>query len=394
MGSDVPKYARIKADIIEKLGASIAADKIRPGDKILSETDIIMDYGVSPNTAKRVLNDLVHEGKIYRVRGRGSFLADWQANGNDATDRPKTIGLIVPGVTFSFFAEIAYGCERVARERGYTVTLCNSMDVEKEAEYLQRCCEAPVDGIIICVAGVVTEGGVGHPAATFKISNRELLTQVSSRIPTVVLDQFIDGIDASFVFNDDAAGAVEAVQHLLDIGRRKVVHLAGPLGHAGSDARLEGYRRALRGAGLEMDESMVKRGDYFERFGYEHLNALLAEKKDFDAVFACDDKVATGAYTALLEHGFRVPEDVAIVGFANETEPLIRGLRFTTVDQQAERAGAEAMELLDYRINRRSRVPHSVVKMIPTRLVIRESTIGAPSGVRTAAAVQEPLAVG
>jgi len=92
-------------------------------------------------------------------------------------------------------------------------------------------------------------------------------------------------------------------------------------------------------------------------------------------VFGCDDKVAVGVYDAVVEHGLRVPEDVAIVGYANETEPLLNGYAITTVDQQPELMGRDAGSII-MQILAGSRVPRDRVVTVPTSLVARESTLG------------------
>jgi len=373
--NEMPKYVRIKQELLDSMAKDIAAQKIRPGDRVCSETDIIAAYEVSPTTAKRVLNDLVHEGKIYRVQGKGSFLSDWQAAESSERDRPKTIGLIVPGVTLSFFAEIVYGCETSAREHGYRIILGNATDNQKQAEYLQRCLDERVDGLITCIQGRV-DSVAGRGNCRFRFANEKLIAQLAESIPTVFIDGMHPDIKAGYVVNDNHAGGVQAVGHLIDLGRRKIVCLSGPQGQYVADGRHAGYRSALESAGIQYDESLVRWGDYFEPDGYRNTKELLATRVQFDALFACDDKVAMGAYNALTEHGLSVPDDVAIAGFANETEPLLRNVMLTTVDQHAEELGTESLRLLVKLMEGEVTRNEQLVSVVGTHLVVRGSTIG------------------
>jgi len=183
-------------------------------------------------------------------------------------------------------------------------------------------------------------------------------------------------IKAGYVVNDNHAGGVQAVGHLIDLGRRKIVCLSGPQGQYAAEGRHAGYRSALESAGIQYDESLVRWGDYFEPDGYRNTKELLATRVQFDALFACDDKVAMGAYNALTEHGLSVPDDVAIAGFANETEPLLRNVMLTTVDQHAEELGTESLRLLVKLMEGEVTRNEQLVSVVGTHLVVRGSTIG------------------
>ncbi|MER7005066.1 LacI family DNA-binding transcriptional regulator [Dactylosporangium sp. NPDC000555] len=178
-----------------------------------------------------------------------------------------------------------------------------------------------------------------------------------------------DGHRVAFVDNDNEGGARAAVEHLLDLGRRRVAAIAGPQDMGVGKARLRGYRAALRSASRPYDDRLVAYGDFSEASGAEAMYRLLRLNPELDAVFAASDLMAAGAIRALREQGRRIPADVAVVGFedsvvARQTLPPL-----TTVRQPVEGMGREMARLLLARIA--GGPARSTV--LGTRLVVRES---------------------
>jgi DNA-binding LacI/PurR family transcriptional regulator len=171
---------------------------------------------------------------------------------------------------------------------------------------------------------------------------------------------------------DNEGGARIATEHLLMRGRRRVAAIAGPQDMGVGVRRLAGYRRALRTAGLPVDESLVGYGDFSEASGAAAMRALLERHPDLDAIYAASDLMAVGAMRVLKERGLRIPEDVGVVGFedsalARQTEPAL-----TTVHQPVEAMGREMARLLVSHI-RGEDVPTPLV-VLDTHLVVRNST--------------------
>jgi DNA-binding LacI/PurR family transcriptional regulator len=181
----------------------------------------------------------------------------------------------------------------------------------------------------------------------------------------------IPGDQVSCVDADNEGGARGAVQHLLNQGRRRIAAIAGPQDMGVGVARLNGYRQALVGAGLPVDESRIGYGDFSESSGAAAMRTLLDRHPGVDAVFAASDLMAVGAMRVLREYGRRVPHDVAVVGFedsviARQTEPSL-----TTVHQPVEAMGREMARLLVSHI-RGDEIPAPLV-VLDTHLVIRAS---------------------
>ncbi|KMO97821.1 LacI family DNA-binding transcriptional regulator [Streptomyces roseus] len=176
----------------------------------------------------------------------------------------------------------------------------------------------------------------------------------------------------AYVDADNRGGAREAVRHLLDRGRRRIAHIAGPLDQTSAVDRLDGYRDVL----LDADPALIAEGDFTATGGAEAMAALLERCPDLDAVFAANDLMATGALRVLRERGLAVPADVALVGFddaelvAETADPPL-----TTVRQDIEGMGRLMAQLLLRTLNREQgdrAVPASVVT--PTALVRRGSS--------------------
>ncbi|GAA1425596.1 LacI family DNA-binding transcriptional regulator [Streptomyces thermospinosisporus] len=168
-----------------------------------------------------------------------------------------------------------------------------------------------------------------------------------------------------YVDSDNRGGARDAVRHLLGLGRTRIAHITGPLDQTSAADRLDGYRDVM----VDADPRLVEEGDFTARTGERAMRALLARCPDLDGVFAANDLTAAGALRALREHGRRVPDDVAVVGFddmppiAEQTEPAL-----TTVRQDIEEMGRLMARLL---LRGLDHAPSGVI--LPTTLVRRDS---------------------
>lgn len=170
-----------------------------------------------------------------------------------------------------------------------------------------------------------------------------------------------------YVAADDEEGAREMVAHLRSLGRRRIATIAGPLDTPGGVTRLEGYRAEL---GEDLDEALVRHGDYGRASGEAAMRDLLAAEPDVDAVFAANDRMAAGALDALADAGRRVPEDVAVGGFDDSSIAESTSPALTTMRQPFDRISAEMVRLLLQLID--GQKPAAIT--LPTELVRRATT--------------------
>lgn len=326
--------------------------------------DIAKDLNVSVVTVSKVLRN---QGRISaptrkRVLRRAkelNYQMNWVAR-SLVTRRTYTIGLLLPDFTHPFFAEIARAVAQTVRPHGYHVIISYSEEDPKlELSEADSLLARQVDGLIIASAQPVR-----HLALFKRIQAR--------KVPYVLIDRPIAGVQASFVGVDNRAIGRLATEHLIARGCVQIAHLRGPaIGIAGE--RLQGYREALASKGLRMPASYIIDGGHGDQTGYEGMRRLLRVSPTPDGVFCYNDPVAIGAMKAILDASLRVPHDVCVVGAGNVQYSDLLAVPLTTVDQGTCQIGAQAAELLMERIMlKRPARPKKI--LISPKLVEREST--------------------
>ncbi|MCC9155218.1 LacI family transcriptional regulator [Streptomyces parvulus] len=253
-----------------------------------------------------------------------------------AANRTDAIALVVPEPETRFFAEPYFsdmlkgvGSELADTEMQLLLIFAGS-DRERErlAQYLAA---HRVDGVLL----VSVHADDPLP---------DLLSQLE--IPAVISGPRSAAESLASVDSDNYGGARSAVEHLLARGCRRIAHITGRLDVYGAQRRVDGYREALRDAGVTVDEDLIEAGDFTEDGGRRAMRELLRRAPDVDAVFAASDVTAAGARQVLREAGRRIPEDVALVGYddsaiARHMEPPL-----TSVRQPIEEMGRAMIDLL------------------------------------------------
>ena len=269
-----------------------------------------------------------------------------------------TIGMIVPDSANPFFAEVARGIEDTSFEQSYNVILCNSDgNLDKELLYTNVLVEKQVDGILFVAAGVSTE------------HIRALQTR---RMPLVLVDRDIPGVAVDSVLTDNARGGWQAIHYLIELGHRRIGCITGPSDVTPSAERVTGYRQALREAGIAADENLVVKGDFQYESGFRATQQLLEMNDPPTAVFACNDLMAVGAISAVIESGRKVPADLSVIGFDDVPLASFTNPPLTTIAQPKYEMGALATTMLLERVQDRDMAPRR--KLLDTRLFIRHST--------------------
>jgi LacI family transcriptional regulator len=327
--------------------------------------DIAHDLGVSLMTVSKALRNKsdVAEETRRRVLERARELK-YQPNliaRSLVNRRTYLVGLIVPDMMHSFFAEVAKGVSDKLEPHGYQIVVCNSGErLETEIQQLKLLLSRHVDGVIIASAATSASG---LPA--------EALSAPNTR--RVLIDRSIPGVTGSFVGVDDEEIASLAVEHLVEQGCRRIAHIRGPE-ISTSIGRLLGYRRTLARRRLKAPPEYVIGKEPGDTGGYEAMRRLLRHHPAPDGVFAFNDPVAAGAIKAILEAGLRVPEDVAVVGAGNVHYSDLLRVPLTTVDQSSLLIGRTAAELLLDSIEAKEPpAPRRVV--FSPRLIVRESSL-------------------
>ena len=326
--------------------------------------DIAGDLGVSLMTVSKALRN--HSDISEKTRNRVlkrmrelNYQPNWIAR-SMVTGRTYVVGLVLPDLMHSFFAEVAKGVARKLQPLGYQVVISDTgEDGEVERRQVDVLVNRKVDGLIIASA---------QPKGRLDLFH--MLD--GKKTPYVLIDRMLAGSDANYVgVKDDELGAL-ATEHLIAQGCQRVAHIRGPAVATGS-GRLRGYRRALARHGVAPEPAYIASGQYGDNTGYEAMHQLLRTDPRPDGVFCYNDPVAAGAIKAILEANLRVPEDIAVIGAGNVHYSDLLRVPLSTVDQSSTVIGETAAELLAACMD--SRKPPAARRIfIPPRLVIRDSS--------------------
>jgi len=307
-------------------------------------------YDVNPETRQRVL-DLAREL---------NYLPSSQALGLKQK-KTLTIGVVVPEIDNEFFSDAIYGIENVAFERDYHVMICQTRDsAEREERIVEKLLTARVDGIILSISSSVTD--VKH-----------LKRVMEYDVPLVLFDRISDAIDTHKVLNDDYDGALKAVEYLVKRGKKRIAHLAGSLNLQISKLRLNGYKDALKKAGMPINQNLIVESGFKREESRIAAKALLLDQKP-DAIFCASDNVAIGAILAARDLGISVPKEVAIMGFSNLSISELIEPPLSTVNQPAKAMGETSAKLLLDIIGQGDKIFDPKTIVLKTEVIPREST--------------------
>jgi DNA-binding LacI/PurR family transcriptional regulator len=330
--------------------------------------DVARLAGVSRATASRVVNDSPKVSPEAREAVQAAITKLGYVPNRAArslmTRRSDSIGVVImepAGSLFvdPFFGSLLVGISDVLTVRDIQLVLLMAKSA-REVARVERYLEAGhVDGAIL----------VG-PHGNDPLPERLDL----SGVPIVLSGRQLGEGTVSHVDSDNRGGARMAMAHLVDGGRRSIATIHGTLDMSSGLDRLEGYRDALRDAGLDHDPGLEAAGNYHPVTAADAMRDLLQRRPGLDAVFAASDSMAAAAIRVLQESGRRIPEDVAVVGFDDSPVALTTRPTLSTVRQPIVAMGREMARLLLRQIDAPGGAPSQVV--FATELVVRESSGG------------------
>jgi LacI family transcriptional regulator len=326
-------------------------------------SDVARAAGVSTATVSRVLNGHygVSDRTVRHVRETIAELGYESSLVATSLRRGRThvLGLVTHRFE-SYTAEVLKGVMSALQGSGYDLIIYANSDVYGtdshgwEQRHLNRLSGTLTDGCILVTPW----------------------SAVRSDTPVVAIDPVLESTIPS-VTADNLTGATAAVEYLIGLGHRRIGFVAGRSSLAAASAREEGYRRALAGAGIAVDPSLIGRGDFHPETAVPLARALLDSPDRPTAIFAASDGMALKVLDVARERGLGVPGDLSIVGFDNVPESALAHPALTTVDQSMYQLGREAARLLTALVTGASQAPRQV--LLPVRLVVRGST-APPSG--------------
>jgi LacI family transcriptional regulator len=300
--------------------------------------DIARELNITAATVSRALNDHpgIRETTKQAVREMATRL-NYKHNKIASALRlgkSNIIGVIIPSAEINFFGSVVHGIEKVAAENNYTVLIYQSNELyEYEKKGVQTFLQSRVDGVLASISK--------------ETINLDHYSEIRNRgIPLVLFDRTDDKLGVSSVVVDDYAGAFQATSHLIGNGCHRIAHIAGQQHVNIFNLRLKGYIEALNVHNIPVNEDLIIYGKVSIESGRECMKQLLAGAVIPDGVFAVEDFTALGAIQTIKAAGVRIPEDIAIIGFANEAFGEYLTPSLSTVNQQTVTMGEEAARLL------------------------------------------------
>lgn len=314
---------------------------------------------VSPSTVSRILNGTAVVSEI-KKRAVDEAIAELGFVPNPiarglAGGRTYSIGVVTQAIDSPFYGASLRGIEDELDKAGYSPLFVSAhWDEAKEARCIDMLKSRRVDGIILL---------------TGRLSDQSLIA-CAKDLPVVITGRSIKAPGLFALNFDNFEGGRIATQHLIDLGHKRIVFIAGHPDHPDAAERLRGYRFAMDLAGIKLHPSFVVAGDYSEASGLRVVDQLLAQRLEFTAIFAANDQMAFGATLGLHRQSMSVPQDVSIVGFDDLPMAQFSVPTLTTVHQSAYQLGLLAATSM---LTLLSGAKPKVKAPIP-RLVARESS--------------------
>ncbi len=333
--------------------------------KRITAEDVAQELGVSVMTVSRVLNKKanVADGtreKVLHTAMRLGYIPNRIAQ-SLVTRKSFTIGVIVPEISHSFFPDVIRGIEEVVYHTRYNLLFIHSAEDQKREEAaIQTLEENQVDGILISMAQTVKKYTLYRRVA-------------ENGKPIVFYDRYARRLGISCVSINDIETARQLTGHLIQHGYKRIAHLSGSQKVSIGRDRLKGYQKALIEHSVPVTDDLIVESGFHEMGGYNAMKVLLEmpKKKIPRAVVAVNDPAAFGAMQAINEMRYRIPEDIAIVGFSNDIRSEFAPTPLTTVNQQPYEIGRKAAQkLLRHIENPDEPVEHIIVN---TEHIIRHS---------------------
>lgn len=321
--------------------------------------------GVSVTTVSRVISG---QGKKYRISKKTEesvkSLAkelNYEPNILARSLRMKqtfTIGMIVPDISNPFFASIVRYVEIESRKAGYSVIVCDSQeDTNLEKESIKVLGMRKVDGMIICPVGR---------------ESKNIADISKSNIPVVIVDRYFPTLNLSCVVSDNYDGALQAINHFIDKGHKKIAFIQGLCDTSVNKERLKGFIDAHEKNNIPFNESFVVGEDFGEQNGYIGAKILLNGSERPTAILGGSNLISLGAIRAISEERLKIPDDISLIAFDDQPYFDFLSTPITSVRQKKDDLGKISIVLLLGELNRE--IPPDKKKIIiPTELIVRKS---------------------
>jgi LacI family transcriptional regulator len=329
--------------------------------------EIAQELSLSVSTVSRALKDHVDISADTKIRVKEKakelrYFPNLFAQGF-RSNTTRIIGVIVPKISHHFTSTIIEGILSKSEEQGYRVIVSESKNsFEKQTEMLHTMMQFGVDGILLSL--------------TRTTKDVQDILNVLEKVPVVLFDKVSRKIPCSQVIINDQQAAYNAVDHLINMGKKRIAIFKESEGSYNSRLRYQGYLEALKDNNLPLDEKLVlSTQDISLEKGRRLCKIILTYNNRPDAIFCITDSSAVGAIKTLKKAGVKVPEDIAVVGFSNSLISTIIEPKLTTINQSGEKMGRTATKYLIKEMENQNEEQFSFKTIeIATDLIVRESS--------------------
>lgn len=352
-----PKYQKLKVYIVEM----IKSNKLMPGEKIHSENELAEKFEISRHTVRQALGELVNEGWLYKVQGKGTFV---DRRPDDKPIHTKTIAVLTTYLNDYIFPAIIRGIDSVLSIQGYNMILgCTYNLHEKERLFLENIKSQNIAGLIV----EPTQSALPNP-------NLDLYRKLSSNgVPVLFIHGCYKKLSYSYIATDDIQAGYMATKYLMDLKHTRiggVFKIDDIQGHY----RFTGFQKAHMEDRLELADSRVLWFDTDEvdlRFNSDVAKRVTSLLSKCSGIVCYNDQIAIKVMDVIRNNGLRVPEDISLVSFDDSQLAVASEVKFTTVAHPTEKLGEEAAKAMISMIKRTKNYYN--LKMKP-ELIVREST--------------------
>ena len=317
--------------------------------------DIAKAVNVSKTTVSMVLNNKennISKGtkeKIFKAAKELNYIPNYLAK-SLITKKSYSIGVLVPDIQNPFFSEMAKGMEKIAEEKGYSIILCNTLNSKKrEAEHIRLLMSKAIDGLIIAP--------IDDKSESFKLLE-------SQGVPFVIVDRIIENFENfNGVFCDNAKGINLGMDYLYNKNKRKIAFIGGNKELRTANIRLKTYIEKVIEFGIYNKEFNIEE-EFSLEGGFKATEKLMKKNLNIDAIFYSSDVMAIGGIKYLLRNGYKIPEDISILGFDNIDICKFIEPELTTIAQPIYKMGEEGIKLLIDLIDKKD-IKEKIIKLQP-----------------------------
>ncbi|MDQ0192662.1 GntR family transcriptional regulator [Paenibacillus wynnii] len=353
-----PKYMQLKLELLSWIESGV----LKPDDQTPSEHEIAAQFGMSRQTVRQALGQLEKEGRLYRLQGKGTFVARQDTR---PLQQSNMIGMMTTHISDYIFPHIVRGAEAQLRSGGYSMMLSSTdNDKDKERENLELMLSQPFKGLII----EPTKSAQGNPNLNLYLSLE------IHRIPFIMINERYPELHCPCLKLDDEAGGFMAAEHLMELGHRDIAGFFKTDDLQGAN-RLKGFTRAFHKHRLPLGKDTITHYTTEEKHTVPYKAALtMLQQQQRPTAFVCyNDELAVLLLEAARQTGLSVPDDLSIIGFDDSSLATATEVKMTTLSHPKMEMGVQAASMLiDMMEKRTPEAPKDII--YKPELIIRGST--------------------